>query len=633
MSEGTYSNPSAMGDAGMNIRGDDDGKDPDLEAKEIASKRFRDARTHRSQYDGGWDRARRYALGDQWANKLRPAWKAKPAPNYCFATIETIIPVMTDNRPTINVIAAKPGKESKADRMQKAARQVFAENRMERKYPVILRNSHWYGDGFVKIWFNSVTGKIEITSVDTRNFFPAPGTIELQDAPYIIIAANRWVDAALRDFPEMKGLIEPGTWDDALTHKPVLTQKDQDQDYGWVNTTSGPIANDPYGKMPGGNEQICTQVEMWEQDTQGNKFVSVLINGVVAIKNGRKLWKIPSPFKHKLYPFAKCACYAIDSQFWSVSEMSQLENPQDGINRMEAMIADIIRMCANPQMLIPRGGRISMKDITNRVGGFIVHENGFPPQWMTPAIFPQQVFEAQRNSIGHMDRISSIFEAARGQRPVGATSGVAIQSLQQATAGRIGQKTRMFECFLQDIAVQVIADVQQFYQDRTIRVGRNEYVEINTFLSDGSPNPETDVSNDEFEVEIGVGSTLPIDKGVRFEQSTLLFDRKALSKRKFLQDSGRQEEEVDQILKELDTELLQDAELQAKIQQIVQPPAPAGAGGEAAAPTDGGEAMPEGDEARVADAAEEELAVQAGDGIPTEEEIAALEAEIRNKIQ
>jgi hypothetical protein len=601
--------------------------DVDGEARAVTTKRFRKARAYRSQYDSGWERSRRYALGDQWANKIRPAWKSKPSPNYCFSTIETIIPIMTENRPTINVIAEQPEWVDLADNVQSVVRRVFFINRMERKYPVILRNSHWYGDGYAKIWYNAKKDDIEITSIDSRNLFPAPGTIELQEASYILIVANRWLDAIYRDYPELVGKITPGSWDESLTHKPVQTQSQQDADMGFENTTSGPIVSDPYGKQPGGNDEIATQIEMWERHPKtGKLLVSVVVNGVPAIKNGRKLWRVPSPFKHNLYPIAKCPCYPIDSQFHSVSEMSQLENPQDGINRMEAMIADVIRLCASPQMLVPRGSRVSMKDITNRIGGFIVHEDGKPPQWMMPSIFPQQVFEAQSNSIGHMDRISGVFEAARGQRPVGTTSGVAIQTLQQATAGRVGLKTKMFECFLQDIAVQVIPLVQQFYQNRTVRVGRNKYVDINKFIPGTKDiDKRTDISVADFAVEIGVGSTLPIDKGVRFDQSLELFQQKAIDKKTLLEDSGRSEEQVDLILARLDKELLHDAKNEAKIQSVIQPPAPPGG---AAPAGEGGGQM----DAKAVQAAEGELAPMSGAGLPSEADLAAIEAAMNQQI-
>lgn len=632
MSEGSYSNPNAQGDAGMRLDADPE-TDPNHQFISDVHRWFQDARRDRARFDQSWDRWRRYALGDQWGTKIRAAWKAKPAPNYCFSTIETIIPIMTDGRPQINVVAAQPGKEDLADKMQGIVRRVFFVNRMEMKFPIVLRNAHWYGDGFVKVWYNALKDDIEITSVDTRNIFPSAGGVELQNCRRVIIAFNRWIESIEDDFPELKGKIKGGTWDDALTHLPVSTTKEKDgSDQGWVNTVDGTTGQtmmlDPYARTQGGNERMATQLEIWEKDRKGKVFVSVVVNGVVAIKDGVEQKRIPSPFHHRFYPIAQCRCYPVDSQLWSVSEMSQLENIQDSINRDEAQIADIKRMISSAQMLIPRGGRISLKDITNRLGGFIIHEDNKPPQWMPPPPFPGQIFQSQQNSIGHMDRVSGVYEAARGQRPVGTTSGVAIQSLQQATGGRIGLKTRMFECFLQDIAVQVIELSKQFYQDRTVRVSRNQYVQVNKWLPDKKQvDPKTDLSDTSFEVEIGVGSTLPVDKGIRFEQSKELFDRKALDRRTFLEDSGRSEEKVDEIMKRLEKEVVKDAKTEAVVQTIIQPPAPAGAPA-GPAPQGGGAPMDE----QAAAAAEGELSAppaMPGEGVPTEEELAQIEAEMQ----
>lgn len=619
MPEPRYENPSLTKGAGMQLEQGNNSNGAHQDTKALMSRRFRDSRTEKNRYYGSADRLRRYYQGDQWGNKLRPAWKAKPTPNYCFGTIETIIPMMVANRPTINVVSAEPGWEELADKMQDVIRRVFAINKMEQKYPIILRDSHIYGDGFAKIWYNPLKDDIEISPLDPRNLFPSPGSIWLQDCEYVILAFNRWIDSIERDFPLMKGKIPSGTWDDALTHQSVHTQKEDDgSSSGFVNTTSGPIAIDPYGASGSQNEKMATQIEVWERDKEGNPIYSVLVNGEVCETEDKgPLDRIASPFRHKLYPLAKCPCYPINSQFWSMSEMSQLESPQDMINRMEAMVADVIRMCSNPQMLIPRGGRISMKDITNRIGGFIVHEDGKPPVWMPPPSFPGQMFEAQSNAVNHMNTISGVWEAARGAQTVKAASGVAIKALQGATGGRTGLKTVMFEVFLQDVAMQVIPLVQQFYQNRTVRVGRGKYVDLNKFVpKTGRVDPKTDVGSARFEVEIGVGSTLPVDKGVRFDQSLEMRKMGDLDRRTFIQDSGRTEEQVDEILKNLDKEMAQAQAAQGP-QQGAPPPGAASPQGQPGSEQD----------ANAVNKAEQELATPeplAGEGMPTDQEIDAV---------
>ena len=136
--EVSYDNPLLKGDAGTRTSRTDDmidlaGVDDPSVIVERAKKKFHRAKDFRKQYDMPWDRWRRYYGGDQWFNKVRPAWKARPTMNYTFTDIETIIPIMTDKRPAINVVGKEEKDSQGADLMQDAVRSVFNTNEMDVK--------------------------------------------------------------------------------------------------------------------------------------------------------------------------------------------------------------------------------------------------------------------------------------------------------------------------------------------------------------------------------------------------------------------------------------------------------------------------------------------------------------------
>jgi len=580
------------------------------------------AREDRKRFDGGWERARRYYGGDHWSHKLRPAWKARPTMNYIFGDIETLIPIMLDREPTINVVGKDEEASKKADLMQDAVRDVFTKNEFPSVRGVfVLKDSHLYGTGITKQWYDPIRDEIRISHMDTRYFFPAPGTVELQDAEYLTIIHNRAMSAALRQFKHLKGKIKSGVWDEAFTHQPIQPNRTY-EDSGNVVTDSGAIVGGPGAgnqsdASDGDSSQgVVTQVEMWDRDDEGNVWCTIMVNGEVARRG-------PSPYhsgraregrRMGLYPFERELCYPIGSQFWGMSEVTNLESPQDGINRTEAQVADWLRMVCTPYMRIHKDSRVSLKDITNRLASFLVYSGTIPPDWMPPPNVPPELFRVIENLLRHQDNISAIHDAARGEIPASDSSGIAVKRLQEATNGRVKLKTRMFESYLVGVGRQVIELVKQFSQDRVIRVGQ-QYKWINRIVVDPEMNtqrvdPDTDISQDDFDVEVGVGSTLPIDKGVRFEQSLQLREAGCMSKQQLLRDAGRSEEDIVRILEEVDQELKEELAQQAALSA---PPA-----GGALPPAEGEVPLEEG--APVAEAA-------AGDGLPTEEEIAALEAE------
>lgn len=530
----------------------------DLEFVAMVNRDFCEDREEKKRYDKNWERWRHYFGGDQWMYKMRPAWKALPVMNYCAAIIETIIPEMTAQSPSINVASIRPGREELADILQDAVRKVFDTNTMSVKYPVILKDSHIYGDGLTRQWYDSRNDEIAVTPMDPRFFFPAAGTIELQRARRHTVAFNRPIAVVEREFGIPKGKIRPGTWDDALTHLPIDPQKTYAREE-YHNSTDGILMPDGhYGS--GGETQMCTQVERWEaielkrdeikseadEERPWKIVVSVLANGVV-------LRKLRRPFKHKLYPFSKYACYPINSQFWSISEMSMLESPQDQLNRMVAYECDLIRMASAPQMAIHEEAGISVKDITNRIAQYVRWKGDAEykkPSWMVPPPFRSEVFQAQENAKRHAEFISGVHPSFRGEHSKGVTSGVQEETLSKQTAGRIGQKSRNFEAGLRDCATQVIELIKQFYQDRTIRVGPGRYITINGLLQDGKPDPKTDVTSDNYEVEVGVGSMLPVDKGLRYEQYKELHERGVISTKSLLRKIGESEEEINKLVRE-----------------------------------------------------------------------------------
>jgi hypothetical protein len=587
-----YENPSTKGDAGTRLEPmmDTGGLAPSQIVARV--KKHSDLmRSVRRPYDQPWDRYRRYYGGDHWFNKLRSATKARPAPNYVFADIETIIPYMTDQRPAINVVAKRERGAKKADLMQDAVRSVFQRNEMDTKEVYVLKDAHIYGTGISKQHYDPELRVIKITPIDTRYFFVAPGAVEIQPSKRVAIIVNRFVSEMEDDFPHLKGKIGLGdATDEALTHKPVTPNKLYEQDSSVViNSDGGELMNTADRGSEEPSRKIATQIELWERDNQGQVWLNIVCGDQLARRS-------KSPYKNgtkkggSKFPFARCLCYPINSQFWGMGEVAQLESPQDMINRSEAQIADLGRICTAPYMRIHRQSRISLKDITNRIASFIVWDGEVAPDWLPPPGVAGELFAIVDRAKVHMDNMSSVQDAVRGQLPADKISGVAIKSLQKASTGRIALKTRMFEAYLVEVGSQVIDLVKQYYQNETFRIGA-EYKTINVIdPTTGQPDPMTDVSSEDFDIEIGVGSTLPIDKGIRAEQSLMLREAGVISRRTTLSKQGWTEEDINKAEKDFDAEKIHDADLEIKIQALAAVTQAATAPPEAAPAESGSEA-------------------------------------------
>lgn len=563
----------------------------DPEFASLVNKQFCQDREEHNRFCKNHERYRHYKEGDQWLYKMRPAWKALPVNNRSAAIIRTIIPEITAQQPSINIASIRPGREQLADILQDVTRKVLSNNRMSVKDPITLEDMLTYGVGLTRVWFDSRADDIAITPMDARFFFPAAGTIELQRAPRIHIVWNQPLADFEREFHIPEKTIRAGTWDDAFTHQPVEPQKTYPRE-DYHNSTDGMLFSEGnYGGSSYVNDTpMVTRLERWEvvdipedqwgvvgRDGFGKPIIdqrryeddekrpykivcSVLGNGYVARKHRR-------PFIHKLYPFAVYPCYPINSQFWPTGLMSMLEGPQDQVNRMQAYGCDLVRMASAPSMSVHEESGISVKDITNRIAGYIRWKGDAEykkPSWMTPPPFRGEVTVLEGSAKQDMDFISGVHPSFRGEHSQGTTSGRQEDILRQQSAGRIGQLARNFESGKRDEGILVVALIKQFYQNRTIRVGPGKYVTINGLLKNGSPDPKTDVTGDDYEVEIGVGSTLPVDKGLRYTQYKELFERGAIAKKSLLRKMGESEEEINKLERELDEENQQALQAQGR---------------------------------------------------------------------
>lgn len=563
--------------------------------------RYLESKKFRATYDKDWERWYRYYSGQQWEGP-RPEWRSTPVVNFIFAAIETILPIMTDSSPQINVVPSKPQGTKMSEVFGQIVKRVWTDNSMDTKLPQIIKNTLKYGTGIAKVWWNphrkNGIGEVEVSVVDPRHFFPSPGAIDIEDAEYVIFAANVPMSFIERDFPECVCKIRGGIWDEDLTvNKNITSQRSGSIDYlGPVQNTSGSDVTNPREYQQGRDgmldrSKIVTFIECWHKDEHGDAVVTMMANGVL-LKHG------PSPFRHNRFPFVKFIDYCIPSMFWGMGEIQQLEKLQDNINQRRAQTIDILKLTANPPFVADADSGVNPKAMTNRPATIIFKNRDSQVNWLQPPQLPGALFELQNLDKADFDAISGIFDVTQGRRPVGIEAASAITELQEAAQTRIRLKVRNMEAALRQVGQLIVSLVQQFYtEERTIRIvspssSKPEFITLNQVGSDpitGSPIKINDTSIGEYDIEIGVGSTMPVNKTRRAEQMIELFQLGVVDARAVLENAGMSPEEYERILQRM----------QAQEQMAMQ--------AQAAQPVAGSEQPVD-------------------DGLPTQEELAQLEA-------
>lgn len=521
---------------------------------------YKQAKRYRAQYDKNWERWYRLYSGQHWDGP-RPEWRSTPVVNFIFSTIETILPIMTDNNPQINVVPKNEDSQEMSAIMGTIMEKLWVTNSMGIKLPETIKNSLKYGTGIQKVWWNPKLadglGDVAVSVVDPRHFYPSPGAKTIQDAAYVVFAANVPLDSVLRDFPHVRGKLQGGVWDPELTVQKTITSQRVDSGVflGPVSNTLGTDTTSFQGNLQGKDgvmdrNALVTLIEWWHRDDSGQTWVTIMANGVL-LKHDK------SPFNHNKFPFVRYIDYQIPSNFWGMGEIQQLEKLQENINQRRAQITDILRLTANPPFVADADSGVNPKAMTNRPAVIIYKNRGSEVRWLTPPQLPAALFELQDLDKKDFDAISGVLDVTQGRRPTGIEAASAISELQEAAQTRIRFKVRLMEEALRELGQQMLSLVQQFYDmPRTIRIkngygGQNKFVQLNQEQID----PETqeiqkinDPSVGEYDVEIGVGSTLPTNKTRRADQMIELYQMGVVDRRAVLENVGLAPSEYEQII-------------------------------------------------------------------------------------
>lgn len=544
---------------------DDVQSETERKLAELVLSRFREAKRYRATWDKDWERYYRLYAGQHW-DTPRPEWRSDATVNFIFSTIETILPIMTDSSPTIHVVPAQDHSNKNAEILGEIVKRIWVSNRMQNLLPRTIKNALKYGTGIQKVWWDpnakNGLGDVAISNVDPRHFFPSPGALDIQSAHYVIFAANVPLDNVLRDFPEAKGRIKGGVWDEDLTvNKNVTSQRsDAASQLGPVSNTAGTAVTE-FAKGAEGRDgimnrdKLVTLVELWSREDDGQTWVTIMANGVL-------LKHTPNPFNHNRFPFVRYVDYDIPSCFWGMGEIQQLEKLQLSINQRRAQTQDILRITASPPFVADSTSGINPKAMTNRPGTIIFKREGSQVNWLTPPNIPSALFTIQEMDKMDFDSISGVLDVTQGRKPAGIEAASAIAELQEAAQTRIRFKVRTMETSITELGEMVVSLVQQFYtEERVIRIvgptgSAPQFIAINqqAVNDEGKPFKINDVTIGEYEVEIGVGSTMPINKSRRANQMIELFQLGVVDRRAVLENVGLPPEVYEKIIARMEAQ-------------------------------------------------------------------------------
>jgi len=604
---------------------DKDQSREDQEVVQMVNSLFEKARKARKVKEAKWDENFEFYLGRQWPYR-RPTYRHSEVINLVFSAVEQVVPIMNDNRPQIDFIPEDIDDRDLAEAFKKLADSEWTRYGWSHVLTDIIKTGLIYGTAIGALEFDPTIdepeGKIVFRCVDNYEFYPAPRALDVNDksCPYIIEARAIPVEEARAMFPELAEKIN-GTLQSGIPSKFNKTNFDVSLNSNAIRSNEATDdAASAFTNQEAEKLKESLLIKCWIQDDsmEESDIAADTLEGSASFEpdgekendkqeekvlrkkypNGRYVMIIDNmlahdddnPYKDGSFPYARFVDYQIPREFWGMGEVEQLKGPQRMVNRLISFMMDAIVLMGNP-IWISDMGSIDTDQVTNQPG-LIVEKTPGSDVHREPGVgLPANVLSVYQLAVDAFDRVFGSGEVSQGATPGGVTSGIAIESLQEAAQTRIRQKARNLEKFLNEIGQLYVSRVMQFYNTErlvTIR-SENEGLDVRQFKFQIDKDPENvdfyiakvkEVLPSEeggsqmgvekkfrtrgiFDVRATIGSNLPFAKRAKADTAMKLFSLGVLTPRRLLKDLDYPN--ADEIASELEKQ--QQAAAQAAAQQ------------------------------------------------------------------
>ncbi len=549
-----------------------------------------EAKTAKGPHEAEFKKFYKFYRGDQWEKKP-PRHRSDIVINVVFSNVETIVPIMTDNRPIASIKPRGPEDRKVGDTLKYIEEFIWDNTNMDRKTPQVVRDSLIYGPGYMKTYWDPELeggmGDIAHSVIDPLTLYLDPGTgDDIKNAEYVCEVTQMNIGKAKSKWPDLDwDEIKPASDEDAkrpsLVRQIISKFTGEDQQ---VTDSTG--AETTWQKASAGDYEYTkdrvTIIEVWYKDYSFESFDDETgetgEDGQPVTKKSKKM-KYPNGRRtvvvgglkaedgkniYGWHPYDCLPDYDLAHETIPEGDVKQIIPPQKDINVRTARMNDHFRLGANsPWWYTDK--YVNPDHISDKTGIKIPVKRGGALGRVQIAPMPGDILATLQDRKRDVDIISGINEVTQGRRPGGITAASAISKLQEAAQARIRAKGRNLEHFIKNVGHKDIDLILKFYTEpRMFRIydparGKDQFAEFNFITGDdprvtdqglgGSPDQrfvEDEVNEKtgkikfhevgKFDIIIGAGSTLPVDRDARTDLGLTLFKLQAIDRQALLDD-------------------------------------------------------------------------------------------------
>ena len=453
-----------------------------------------------------WRKNERLYYGRHWSapNKGTES-QSRMVFNFPLAVVETILPIINDFQPTVDILPKEKNDVFFADMMQKRFQQIVEESDLYGKILQAVKDSLIYSNGFLQILpvisdAGAFSG-FDIQVIDPFSVIPHPyaNDLDLQAGEYFLFAVPMEISKIEREYG-IKCSAD-GRLDDYKAF-----QKTDD---------SGLQSDNPSTS----DADVALVIECYSNEKDKEKYPygrhTVVVHDKLIVDEPLELYRMP---------VFMVSNYKSPHNFWGIGETDLVRTQTKAMNETFSAINENIRRMGFPIRKVTQRAKGQLtRPITGSPGEEITVVDPSDVTFETPPPIPGYIQNYIVQVGQYMEAVTGVNDVTQGRKPGGVTSGRAIVALQEASQTRqrfkINKEVSRLTKEIGEYMVQMILTYDE--QIRSIRErsaeGQFDFTQFDpmgVYDADGNPegspkfNPGTASSlrDSEFDVDVTTGS-------------------------------------------------------------------------------------------------------------------------------
>lgn len=533
-------------------------------------------KAQRQTVEDTWRREQRFYDGDHWFG-LRPPEVSQMRPNdvenVAWSQVESIVAKLVGWMPQPDFEAQEPNDEKKAEMLTEYIPYELSCIKFKQKHIRAVRRMVIHGPLVYKVVYdptveggkgmNRYIGNNDIIPVDLGSFFPDPRLkdfIYLQKGSANIIHTVQSLDYFKERWKERGKLVQQ----DNMSADVEIFDRDNRRQSGFNgDTSSDPIIQQ--SERSGlieywykGKPKIMTpdDKKLFKQLAEDNLAegkdpseneakAKGTMNGIHCIyisTSGVFLEHKSYVYDHGQYPIVARTLFPDEDNPWGKGYMRDMMAPQIMLNKYSELGVEIMAKMGNPAIVYDETA-ITKPDVWKRKRS--------EPAAMLPANdmngwkelqgaeIPSSAFSALEYYKDMLQKIPGQFDSANGQASSNVTSGEQAKALIAASSGRLALSAELIQDALEEVFMQYIELMAQFYtterivrvtgkqvsisRDNIVNMAPSEYEVTDPTTGEKVTRPVVEEYVPHFDIKVNIGVDKPKDREYMIQMAFNLF--------------------------------------------------------------------------------------------------------------